>query len=36
MLEKDIEKILISEEEIQAKAKELGAVLAQDYADSNP
>lgn len=36
MLEKDIEKILYSEEDIVAKAKELGAQLTKDYADKNP
>lgn len=36
MLEKDIKKILISEEEIIAKCKELGQILAKDYADKNP
>lgn len=32
----DIEKILISEEEIQAKVKELGAVLTEEYKDKFP
>lgn len=36
MLEKDIKKILISEEEIVAKSKELGKVLTEDYAGKNP
>ncbi|RRN51819.1 hypoxanthine phosphoribosyltransferase [Streptococcus suis] len=36
MLDKDIKKILISEEEIVAKCKELGQILATDYADKNP
>ncbi|HFI0260796.1 TPA: hypoxanthine phosphoribosyltransferase [Streptococcus suis] len=36
MLDKDIKKILVSEEEIIAKCKELGQVLAKDYADKNP
>ncbi|HFI0036794.1 TPA: hypoxanthine phosphoribosyltransferase [Streptococcus suis] len=36
MLDKDIKKILVSEEEIIAKCKELGKILANDYADKNP
>lgn len=36
MLDKDIKKILVSEEEIVAKSKELGQILAQEYADKNP
>lgn len=36
MLDKDIKKILVSEEEIIAKCKELGQILAKDYADKNP
>ncbi|MDQ0163398.1 hypoxanthine phosphoribosyltransferase [Bacillus alveayuensis] len=32
----DIEKILISEEEIQAKVKELGAALTEEYKDKFP
>jgi len=32
----DIEKILISEEEIQAKVKELAEILKKEYADKNP
>lgn len=36
MLEKDIEEVLISEERLQEKAKELGATLARDYADKYP
>lgn len=36
MLEKDIKKILISEEEIVAKSKELGRILTEDYAGKNP
>ncbi|HFR3746863.1 TPA: hypoxanthine phosphoribosyltransferase, partial [Streptococcus suis] len=34
--DKDIKKILVSEEEIVAKCKELGQILATDYADKNP
>ncbi|NQK46261.1 hypoxanthine phosphoribosyltransferase [Streptococcus suis] len=36
MLDKDIKKILVSEEEIVAKCKELGQILAKDYVDKNP
>ncbi|MBF0818086.1 hypoxanthine phosphoribosyltransferase [Streptococcus acidominimus] len=36
MLEKDIKKVLISEEEIVAKSKELGKILTEDYAGKNP
>ncbi|HGA1490016.1 TPA: hypoxanthine phosphoribosyltransferase [Streptococcus suis] len=36
MLDKDIKKILVLEEEIVAKCKELGQILATDYADKNP
>ncbi|HFH9922092.1 TPA: hypoxanthine phosphoribosyltransferase [Streptococcus suis] len=36
MLDNDIKKVLVSEEEIIAKSKELGQILAQDYADKNP
>ncbi|MHC3500236.1 hypoxanthine phosphoribosyltransferase [Streptococcus suis] len=36
MLDKDIKKLLVSEEEIVAKCKELGQILATDYADKNP
>lgn len=36
MLDKDIKKILVSEEDIVAKSKELGQVLAKEYADKNP
>ena len=32
----DIEKILITEEEIQAKVKELGVILTEEYKDKNP
>ncbi|KMY46145.1 hypoxanthine phosphoribosyltransferase [Bacillus sp. FJAT-27916] len=32
----DIEKVLISEEEIQGKIKELGAMLTEEYKDKNP
>ncbi|WP_432620012.1 hypoxanthine phosphoribosyltransferase [Butyricicoccus sp.] len=35
-MKQDIEKVLISEEEIAAKVKELGAQIAKDYADKNP
>lgn len=36
MLEKDIKKILISEEEIVAKSKELGKILTEEYAGKTP
>ena len=36
MLEQDIKKVLISEDELQAKAVELGEVLTNDYAGKNP
>ncbi len=32
----DIEKVLISEEELQAKIRELGAILTEEYRDKNP
>lgn len=35
-MNKDIERILLSEEEIAAKVKELGAQISADYADKNP
>lgn len=35
-MHKDMEKILISEEEIQAKVKELGALLTNEYEGKNP
>lgn len=36
MLEKDIKKVLITQEEITAKCQELGRMLTQEYADKNP
>ncbi len=36
MLEQDIKKVLITEEEIRAKSKELGQILTEEYADKNP
>ena len=36
MLEKDIQEVLITEEEIRAKVKELGATLTEDYKDKYP
>lgn len=36
MLEKDIEKVLISREEIRQRCVELGTDLTKDYADKNP
>ena len=35
-MERDIEKILLTEEQIQNKVKELGAILAEEYRDKNP
>ncbi len=35
-MERDIEKVLISEEEIRAKVKELGQILTEEYRDKNP
>ena len=35
-MEQDIEQILITEEQIQAKIEELGAILTAEYADKNP
>ncbi|MGQ9666177.1 MAG: phosphoribosyltransferase, partial [Anaerolineae bacterium] len=36
MLRDDIAQVLITEEELQAKVKELGARIAADYRDKNP
>ena len=36
MLDKDIKKILVSEEEIFEKSKELGQIIAKEYADKKP
>ena len=35
-MEKDIQEILLTEEQIQEKIKELGAILTAEYADKNP
>ena len=35
-MERDIAKVLLSEEQIQNKIKELGAILTAEYADKNP
>ena len=35
-MERDIEKILITEEEIRAKIRELGEILTEEYKDKNP
>ncbi len=35
-MEKDIESILLTEEQIKSKVKELGAILTEEYADKNP
>lgn len=36
MLEKDIKKVLFSQEDIVAKTKELGQQLTKDYEGKNP
>jgi hypoxanthine phosphoribosyltransferase len=36
MLEKDIERILITKEEIQKRCEEMGKVLTEEYRDTNP
>ena len=35
-LPNEIEKILVSEEEIKAKVRELGQILTEEYKDKNP
>ena len=35
-MERDIQKVLLTEEQIRAKVKELGAQLMEDYGDKNP
>ena len=35
-MDKDIQKILVSEDELRAKVKELGEILSQEYKDKNP
>ena len=35
-MEKDIQEILLTEEQIQNRIKELGEVLTAEYADKNP
>ena len=35
-MEKDIQEILLTEEQIQAKIRELGEILTAEYADKNP
>ena len=35
-MERDIQKILLTEQQIQDKVKELGAALAEEYRDKNP
>ena len=35
-MERNIEKILLTEEQIQARITELGAILTKDYMDKNP
>lgn len=36
MMNQDIEKVLISEEQIQEKVLELGAIIAEDYKNTVP
>ncbi|EPH98552.1 hypoxanthine phosphoribosyltransferase [Enterococcus faecalis 13-SD-W-01] len=36
MLEKDIERVLITKEEIQTRCEEMGKVLTEEYRDTNP
>ena len=35
-IEEDIKEVLISEEQIDAKVRELGALLSKEYEDKNP
>ncbi|GAK43118.1 hypoxanthine phosphoribosyltransferase [Paenibacillus urinalis] len=35
-MQNDIQEVLISEEELQSKIKELGEILSKEYADRNP
>ena len=35
-MQKDIKQVLLTEEQIQAKVKELGEILTAEYADKNP
>ena len=35
-MERDIQTVLLTEEQIQAKVKELGAILTEEYRDKNP
>ena len=35
-MHQDIERIMFTEEELRAKVKELGAILAEEYRDKNP
>ena len=35
-MDKDIEQILLSEEQIQNRIRELGEILTAEYADKNP
>ena len=36
MIQKDIEKIMITEEQLQERIAELGAILTEEYKDSFP
>ena len=35
-MEKNIQEVLLSEEQIQAKVAEMAAILSEEYADKNP
>ena len=35
-MEKDIKQVLLTEEQIQARIKELGKILTEEYEDKNP
>ena len=35
-MEKDIQKVLLTEEQIQAKVREMGEILSREYADKDP
>ena len=35
-MEKDIQRILVSREEIQSRVNQLGELLSEEYADKNP
>ena len=35
-MERDIQKVLLTQEQIQEKVRELGAILSEEYRDKNP